>query len=120
MIYLLTPVSTPPEKDGWYDFIDISGEVKATSYYFMEGDWYESEDDAKINEHHDTLDVDGYYYLRPISEEKLREVMGLAWDACEAKEKEYREYPYGKRDPSTAFPERETSITNAIKALSNL
>jgi len=93
MIYLPTSVDTPPEKLNWPDNIRLEMIEKSDFY-----------SDPKIYQY-------GYYdgyqrmlkSLRPISEEKLREVMGNLW---------------ANANHFTAVEsDRETSITNAIKAL---
>jgi len=37
----------------------------------MEGDWYDNEGEARINEDHDTIDVEGLFWLKSVSEEKF-------------------------------------------------
>lgn len=63
IIYVPVPVSEPPKEDGWYDLIDPQGE--AQTFYFIEGEWYETEDEARQNENHDEVNVEGLLWLKP-------------------------------------------------------
>jgi hypothetical protein len=69
-------ISQKPDKDGWYILIDPEDEETGRTFYYMEGDWYYSEDEARINENHDTIDVDGCMWLRPISHLPLSSLTG--------------------------------------------
>jgi hypothetical protein len=64
IIYIPTLISEPPKEDGYYQMIDEDGDP-SDPLYFMEGDWFVDEEDARVNENHDALDANGYSWLKP-------------------------------------------------------
>lgn len=71
-IYVPTPISQNPEKDGWYMIMFPEGESITDlnrEYYFKEGDWFENgfEIESLRNKEHDTIDleVEKCRWLRP-------------------------------------------------------
>lgn len=108
-LYQLLPITVPPVADGWYDFSDQTGELKAISMYFCKGVWYENEEDSKIEYvSDDAPDLSSDYtgYLSPIPEEQVRKMIGEIWNA-------------GWRngyDPKL-FPDRETFINEYLKQM---
>lgn len=117
MIYLLTSVDTPPEKEGWY-LANIKYCNGSQEMYYSPNNkaWYYDSSCLEISS-----SVANYFQRLPvntiaISEEKLREVMGDVWSAAYNKTLEDSICEERGLVPDD-FPDRETSITNAIKAL---
>ena len=79
IIYIPTPITQKPEKDGYFLVFDPAFQDSGRCLYFFDGDWYENEWEAKGNEHCKSYDVDDNLWLRPA---KLSEVIGEAWDAA--------------------------------------
>jgi hypothetical protein len=74
--YELVDVFQKPDKDDWYIILDPENPYSPEACYFLEGDWFESEVDARENENHDSLDVDGCSWLREISHLPLSSLTG--------------------------------------------
>ncbi len=67
-LFTLTPVSTPPEKEGWYDCHHEKYLVPYTAFY-KNGKWLDIDPEGHPFEANPT------HYLRPISEEKLTSIL---------------------------------------------
>lgn len=83
--FLVTPISTPPEEDGWYTIFPEDNPHSTEPYYFLEGDWFETEIEARENENHDALDVDGCFWLKPFD---LISVLWQVWNAAEIRQQQ--------------------------------
>lgn len=70
-LYRTRPATTNPKQDGYYVVVDPENIHLSQSFYFMEGDWFEDEIEARENENHDALDVDGCFWLEPIDIDKV-------------------------------------------------
>jgi hypothetical protein len=109
IIYIPISVKEPPSLFGLpddYYIIEDSGE----ECYFMEGDWYVDENEARCNEHHEALDVDDCMWLRPITiesllSEQLNKVRGEAFEAGQL----YHHYSDG---PGSYAPDLETYLNS--------
>lgn len=114
-IYIPTPISEPPKEDGWYTVVDPIGGLNETFfYYLMEGEWYESEDEARLNEDHESYDVDDCLWLRPVPRSEYdREVAGRAFDAGYARGTECfcGKCEYCKANKMKA-PDKQTYLNN--------
>ena len=103
LLYLLTPVEIQPENEGRY--------VVKTDDGFFEVNYNE-----RYGFHEEFTDCSGVtHWLRLVSEEMLWEVMEKVWEAS-ADHNIDHERTQGVFHKSK-YPDRETSITNAIKAL---
>lgn len=84
-IFELVPVSVKPEKEGWYDLIDPEGGLKAGSYYFYNGNWY---DNDECQDRFQLTAPSTYHYLRPlpphVTEERTFTLAEMieCWKAC--------------------------------------
>lgn len=70
--YTPVPVSENPEMEGSYVVISlIDDNMLNREYYFLDGDWYDDEDEARVNEHHFSVDLDNCHWLRPVYESEI-------------------------------------------------
>lgn len=76
--YIPVPITQHPPEDGYYLVLELNEKESGRVLYFMEGDWYEDEHEARFNENHDAYDVDDCHWLRPVD---LSSLLSLAWDA---------------------------------------
>lgn len=65
--YEVVPITEKPEKADYYLVVDPENPGLSQAFYFLEDDWFESEGEARENEDHDALDVDGCSWLRPLT-----------------------------------------------------
>lgn len=69
--YIVTPISTPPEKDGHYQMACENGVPVGYSFEFADGEWIQNS--PKI-----------WFWLRPVD---LSRMLEDCWKACEKRAK---------------------------------
>jgi len=113
-LYELVPISESPIRDGYYTVIDPADPSQDEAFYFLEGEWFQSEHDARVNENHFSMDVDGCHWLRPINPETLkamiREELGFSFIAGQ-------QHQYQKEHGGFYQPDCESYINSVIDKL---
>jgi len=65
-VYIPVPVSEKPKEDGYYHIIDQADGELGDAYYYLDGEWYSSEEEAREDENPDAIDLGGYSWLKPV------------------------------------------------------
>ncbi len=103
--YIVTPISTPPEKNGWYNRINenIENAQALPAYYYM-GKWYENKLRATENINPNPSYMANMAWLRPLD---LSTLLGECWDASSNWENNMKE-------GDDCSPDKETYINSII------